>query len=272
MNQEIISPLEWQANKNAPRRWQNYWTWLSIPLALALFLAVWQAIIALNQYPEFLLPSPGAVLNSLIENWQNGILPRHLSISLFQVGIGFSIAFGFASVSGYALAKSPLVEKIISPYLVASQAVPLVALGPLIIIWIGTGIWQNALVAALVAFFPMLVNTLIGIRGIRDEYRQVMHSYSASRWQVLTKLEIPAALPIFLGGVRVGITLSVVGVTVVELLWADRGLGFLLNFSRGNLNTPLVFATVVVLAAMALVLYGLVVVIEKISIPNRREK
>ncbi len=273
MNQEIVSSLPTVALSHVrPTRrglGKNIHI-LLIPVALAAFLAAWEALITLNQYPSFILPSPRVVAASLIENWQSGIIPRHLQISLFEVGVGFSVALIFAVVVGYVLAKSPLLERIVSPYLVATQAVPLVALGPLIIIWIGTGIWQNALVAALVAFFPMLVNTIVGIRGIRDEYRELMRSYSASAWQTLTKLEIPAALPVFLGGLRVGVTLAVVGVTVVELLWADRGLGFLLNFARGMLDTPLVFAAVFTLAAMAMSLYGLVVLAERITTRYRR--
>ncbi|MBI3913931.1 MAG: ABC transporter permease [Chloroflexi bacterium] len=243
-----------------------------IPVAIAGFWALWEGIIALNEFPAFLLPSPRLVALSWVENWNSGILPRHLGISLFEVGVGFSVSLFVAALLGYLLAQSPLLEKIVSPYLIALQAVPLVALGPFIIIWIGAGIWQNALVAALIAFFPMLVNTLVGIRGIRAEYRELMRSYSANRWQVFIHLEIPAALPVFFGGVRVGMTLSVVGVTVVELLWGDRGLGFLLNFARGALNTPLVFATVATLAAMALSLYGLVVLVERFLIHHRRNE
>ncbi len=244
--------------------------YILIPFALAGFLLLWQAIVVINQYPPYLLPTPGRVASSWLENWQNGILPRHLGITLFEVALGFSLAFVFSMVVGYVLAKSPLLEKIVSPYLVATQAIPIVVLGPLIVIWINTGPVQNALVATLVTFFPMLVNTIVGVRSVHPEYRELMQSYSANRWQILTKLEIPAALPILLGGVRVGITLSVIGVIVVELLWADRGLGFLLNFARGSLDTPLMFATAATLAAMALSLYLSVAVLERLIIRQRR--
>ncbi len=242
-----------------------------IPFALAAFLLLWQTIVVVNQYPPYLLPTPGRVAATWIENWQNGILPRHLGVTLFEVALGFSLAFVFSMIVGYVLAKSPLLEKIVSPYLVATQAIPIVVLGPLIVIWINTGPVQNALVATLVTFFPMLVNTIVGVRSVRPEYRELMHSYSANDWQVLTKLEIPAALPILLAGVRVGITLSVIGVIVVELLWADRGLGFLLNFARGSLDTPLMFATVATLAAMALSLYLGIALLERIIIRRRRK-
>ncbi len=243
-----------------------------IPFALAGFLLLWQVVVVVNGYPPYLLPSPGRVASSWVENWQNGILPRHLGLTLFEVGLGFSLALVFSMIVGYVLAKSPLLEKIVSPYLVATQAIPIVVLGPLIVIWINTGPVQNALVATLVTFFPMLVNTIIGVRSVRPEYRELMHSYSATAWQTLLKLEIPAALPILLGGIRVGITLSVIGVVVVELLWADRGLGFLLNFARGSLDTPLMFATAATLAAMALGLYLGVALLERIIVRRRRTR
>ncbi len=274
MNHEFASPkpragmLEMNLSKWFRRNIQ----YILIPFALALVLLAWELLIVVNQYPSFILPTPRQVAASFIENWNSGIIPHHLRITLFEIGLGFSISFAFATSVGYLLAKSPLIEKIVSPYLVATQAIPLVALGPLIIIWINTGPVQNALIATLVSFFPMLVNTIVGVRGVRDEYRDLMRSYSASRWQVLTKLELPAALPVFFAGVRVGVTLSVIGVVVVELLWADRGLGFLLNYARGALDTPLLFAAVATLSAMAIVLYIFVAVLERVTIRWRRSE
>ena len=179
--------------------------------------------------------SSGKRVACQLAEWDPSASP---TLTLFEIGLGFSIALAFAASVGYLLAKSPLLEKIVSPYIIATQSIPIIAIAPLIIIWINTGPMQNAVIAALITFFPMLVNTIVGIRSVRHEYRDLMRSYTASRWQVFTKLEVPAALPIFFGGVRVGITLSVIGVIVVELLWADRGLGFLLNFARGQLDTP----------------------------------
>jgi NitT/TauT family transport system permease protein len=244
--------------------------YILIPFALGLFLALWQMVVVVNRYPMFILPTPGQVVASWIDNWQNGIIPRHLGLTLCEIGLGFGIALAFAVSVGYLLAKSPLLEKIVSPYIIATQAMPIVAIAPLVIIWINTGAVQNALIAALITFFPMLVNTIVGVRSVRPEYRDLMRSYSASAWQVFAKLELPAALPIFFGGVRVGVTLSVIGVVVVELLWADRGLGFLLNFARGQLDTPLMFATVATLSLMAIGLYLSVVILERILIRWRR--
>lgn len=274
MNRELLSR---HVLTMTPARDARFVNWLraniqyvSIPFVLGLVLLLWQTVVTVNHYPTFILPTPAQVASSWLDNWRTGVLPRHLQITLFEIALGFTLAFTFATVVGYALAKSPLLEKIVSPYLVASQAIPIVALGPLIVIWINTGPAQNALIAALISFFPMLVNTIVGVRGVRDEYRDLMRSYSANAWQVFSKLELPASLPVFFGGVRVGVTVSVIGVVVVELMWADRGLGFLLNFARGALDTPLLFAAVVTLSAMALSLYLLVVVLERVIIRWRR--
>jgi NitT/TauT family transport system permease protein len=243
-----------------------------IPFGLMVFIVAWEIFVAVKQYPIFILPTPRDVTAAWIDNWSNGNLPRHVGITLTEIVLGFGIAFAFASVLGYALAKSPLIEKIISPYLVASQAVPLVAVGPLVIIWIKIGLVQNSLVAALVCFFPMLVNTTVGVRGAGQEQRELMRSYGADAWQVFFKLELPAATPVIFGGVRVGSTLAVVGVIVVEMLWADRGLGFLLNFARGALDTPMLFATVATIATLALGIYIAVVVLERWAVRWKRSQ
>jgi len=166
-------------------------------------------------------------------------------------------------VLGYLLAKSPGLERLLSPYIVASQSIPTVALAPLLVLWFGFGLTSKVLVCALIVFFPILVNTVVGLRGVDSRYHELMRSFSASRWQVFTKLEVPAALPVFFGGLRVGVTLSVIGAVVGEFVGADRGLGFLVNVARGLYDTPLMFVAIFTLVAMALTLYGAVTLLER---------
>ena len=154
-------------------------------------------------------------------------------------------------------------ERIISPFLVASQAVPIVAVAPLLVIWFGPGIFSKMLICGLIVFFPVLVNTVVGLRAVPRSLYELMDSLHASRWQVFRQLEIPAALPVFLGGLRIGATLSVIGGVVGELIGANSGLGFLINVARGQYDTPLVFVAVLTLVALALALYGIVVLLEK---------
>jgi NitT/TauT family transport system permease protein len=168
------------------------------------------------------------------------------------------------------LAKSRLFERLLSPYIVASQAVPIVAIAPLLVIWFGPGLFSKVLICALIVFFPVLVNTVVGLRSVPEELRDLMRSLRATRWQVIRLLEIPAALPVFLGGLRIGATLSVIGAVVGEFVGADRGLGFLVNVGRGQYDTALVFVAVFALVGMALALYGLVVLAETRLLSWRR--
>jgi NitT/TauT family transport system permease protein len=150
----------------------------------------------------------------------------------------------------------------LSPYIVASQSVPIVAIAPLLVIWFGPGLFSKVLICALIVFFPVLVNTIVGLRSVPEELHDLMRSLQATRLQTIRFLEIPAALPVFLGGLRIGATLSVIGAVVGEFVGSDRGLGFLINIGRGQYDTALVFVAVFSLIVLALSLYGLVLLIE----------
>ena len=151
----------------------------------------------------------------------------------------------------------------LQPFLVASQAIPIVAIAPLLVIWFGSGIFSKILICALTVFFPVLVNTVVGLRAVPDNLRDLMRSMRATPWQTFSQLELPAALPVLLGGLRVGATLSVIGAVVGELVGSDRGLGFLINVGRGQYDTALVFVGVLTLVFLAILLYSLVHALEK---------
>jgi NitT/TauT family transport system permease protein len=150
----------------------------------------------------------------------------------------------------------------LAPYIVASQSVPVVAIAPLLVIWFGPGLFSKVLICALIVFFPVLVNTIVGLRSVPEELQDLLRSLRATRWQTIRFLEIPATLPVFLGGLRIGATLSVIGAVVGEFVGSDRGLGFLINIGRGQYDTALVFVAVFTLIIMAISLYGLVVTLE----------
>ncbi len=175
-----------------------------------------------------------------------------------EILLGLFSGAALATVLGYLIARSTILERILSPYLVASQAVPLVAIAPLLVIWFGPGMFSKVLICALIVFFPVLVNTIVGVRAVPSALHDLMGSLHATRWQTLVKLEIPAALPVFLGGLRIGATLSVIAAVVGELVGSDQGLGFLINIGRGQYDTALVFVAVFMLIVLALVLYGTV--------------
>ena len=249
-------------NKTLIRKTKNYSSW-SVFIALAAALALWQIAVLIFNLPAFILPSPRLVGERLVSSLADGTLLRNFSATLVEVLAGLFTGSLLASLLGYWLAKSRLLERVLSPFLVASQAIPMVAIAPLLVIWFGPGIFSKVLICALIVLFPVLVNTTVGLRAVPDNLRDLMHSMRATPIQMLRYLEIPAALPVLLGGLRIGATLSVIGAVVGELVGADRGLGFLINVGRGQYDTALVFVAVFTLVAMAIGLYGSVIFIEK---------
>ena len=237
-----------------------------VPLALAAFLGSWELLVRWRGYPAFVLPAPGAVWARFLALQADGTLALHTRTTLAEVFGGLTLGLFVATICGYGLAKSPLLERILSPYIVASQAVPIVALAPLLIIWFGFGWLSKVLVCALTVFFPALVNTVVGIRNVDADLRALMRSLQASPWQTFTKLEAPAAVPVLFGGLKVSVTLAVIGAVVGEFVGADRGLGFLVNLARGILDTPLLFVALFTLVIIALALFTAVTLLEWVVI------
>jgi len=247
--------------------------WLEWLAPLAALLLIWQLAAKAVKLPPFILPSPADVWERFVHVLLNGSLIYHSAVTLSEISLGLLIGSAAATVLGYRIARSRRLERVLSPYLVASQAIPVVALAPLLIIWLGPGTLSKVLICALIVFFPILVNTIVGVRAVPSALHDLMRSLHATRWQILRKLEIPAALPVFLGGLRIGATLSVIGAVVGELVGADRGLGFMVNVGRGQYDTALVFVAVLTLIALALALYGIVAWVESRALvwQERRE-
>jgi NitT/TauT family transport system permease protein len=234
-------------------------------LSAAVFaLVAWKVVVLLSGLPPFILPPPETVAARLVEAIVEGTLAPHLGTTVVEVVLGFCVGASLAVVIGYALARSRLVERLLSPYLVAAQAVPILALAPLLVLWFGPGLLGKVVICAVIVFFPVAVATMVGFRSVDAGLLELGRSLRATPRQVLTTLEIPAALPNILGGLRVGVTLAVVGAIVGEWAGAERGLGVLVNLARGSLfDIPLMFAALVTIAALGIVLYALVVLLER---------
>jgi ABC-type nitrate/sulfonate/bicarbonate transport system permease component len=237
-----------------------------VPIAamLAVFLIAWKAIVVIGGLPVFILPPPDDVAARFVRAWTDGTIPPHFVATLQEVLLGFVVGAGLALVIGYGLARSALVERLLSPYLVAAQATPILALAPLLALWFGAGLLSKVVICSLIVFFPVAVATMVGVRSVDAGLLELGRSLRATRRQIVTTLEIPAALPSILGGMRVGVTLAVVGAIVGEWAGAERGLGVLVNLARGSLfDIPLMFATLLTIALLGVVLYGLVVLTER---------
>jgi NitT/TauT family transport system permease protein len=244
--------------------WQKYSLELAtIPVGMLLVIMLWAIVTTVGKYPVFILPDPLTVFQEISKIATNGLLWYHTQATLVEIVGGLSLGLSAATVLGYLLAKSPLLERLAGPYIVASQSIPSIAIAPLLVIWFGSGKMSKILICALVVFFPVLVNTIVGIRSVDEGLKTLMRSLRASRWQTFTMLEIPAAMPVLLGGLKIGVTLSVIGAVVGEFVGADRGLGYLINLSKGLFNTPLMFAALIALATISLALYLLVGAMEK---------
>jgi NitT/TauT family transport system permease protein len=242
-----------------PGRYSLYWT---VPISFGAALLVWWLVTRTAGLPAFILPSPLQVVVRFGKALADGSLLSNTLVTLAEVLLGLLSGTVAAVVLGYLIAKSRLFERLVAPYLVATQAIPIVAIAPLLVIWFGPGMFSKVLICALIVFFPVLVNTVVGVRAVPRSLHDLMGSLYATPSQTLRYLELPAALPILLGGLRVGATLSVIGAVVGELVGSDHGLGFLINVARGQYDTALVFVAVFTLIALALALYGIVALVE----------
>lgn len=232
--------------------------------SMILMLMAWQLLVIVGDYPAFILPGPADVWQQFLIVLSDGRLVHHSLVTISEIIPGLLIGLMIAIPLGYMLAKSPLAERLLSPYLIASQAIPVIAIAPLLTIWITSTYWSRVTVAILVVFFPILVNSITGMRSVPPEMYELMASLHATRGQVFRKLELPSAMPVLLAGLKVGATLAVIGALVGEFVQPrSEGLGYLLVTARYQFKTDLVFVVLITLAAIALALYGLVVLLER---------
>ncbi|MCL4559280.1 MAG: ABC transporter permease, partial [Chloroflexi bacterium] len=228
--------MDWKLFRKPSRTSRRSLQWTAFA-SLAAALIGWWLVSHFAGLPAFILPAPEQVAARFWKALMDGSLLAHTAATLTEVLLGLLAGTAAAVTLGYAIAKSRLFEKLVSPYLVATQAIPIVAVAPLLVIWFGPGVFSKVLICALIVFFPVLVNTVVGVRAVPRPFHDLMHSLYASRGQILRMLEVPAALPVLLGGLRIGATLSVIGAVVGELVGSDHGLGFLVNVGRGQYDT-----------------------------------
>ena len=239
-------------------------------VAFTAFVLGWKALVVVTGYPPYILPPPEQVAARFVGAWADGTIAPHALRTLLEIALGYAVGAGAALVTGYVLARLPLAERLLSPYIVATQATPILVFAPLLALWFGPGIVAKIVICAVIVFFPVAIATMVGVRAVDARLLELARSLRATRRQVVVTLEIPAALPAIFGGLRVGVTLAVVGAIVGEWAGADRGLGLLVNLARGSLfDIPLLFATVLTIALLGIVLYGLVVLVERALVGTR---
>ncbi len=232
--------------------------------AAVIFVLGWAAIVAIGGYPAYILPGPWVVAERFASGWLDGTIGPNFMTTFAEVILGLAVGASGGILTGILLARSRLAARLLSPYIVAAQATPILALAPLIALWFGTGLTSRVLICALICYFPIAVGTMVGIRSVDPKLIELGRSLRATRWQRLARIEVPSALPQILGSLRIGVTLAVVGAIVAEWAGGDRGLGVLINVARGSMfDIPLMFATLLTIALLGVTLYLIVVAIER---------
>jgi NitT/TauT family transport system permease protein len=231
---------------------------VSPPIALALLLLVsWYLGTAYGHISSLILPAPKDVLASLANGLSSGLFMDAAWVTAQESILGFLLALVVALPLGYGLAKSRLLAAAVHPYLAAGQAIPAIVIAPLLVIWLGYGLLPNVILCALIVLFPMVITTILGMQTIDQTFIDAARVEGASGWSLLAHIEFPLALPAVLAGIRTGLTLSVMGAVVGEFVGGgDQGLGALVQIAKEQFDTPSLFATLVILGALAALYYG----------------
>lgn len=232
----------------------------TVPLTLLVVVLLWQLGVRLFRVPVYLVPAPSDVWESIVQHHQ--LLLFHADVTLMETLIGFGLSIAIGVPLAVLIVCSKLIERILYPLLVASQAVPKVALAPILLIGLGYGLFPKIVVALLIAFFPVVVNSVSGLSSVSRDTLKLMRSMGASRTQIFLKVRFPSAVPSMVAGFKIAIALAVVGAVVGEFVGSRTGLGYYMLAATGNFDTPLVFACVVALTAMGIVLFYAIALLE----------
>jgi NitT/TauT family transport system permease protein len=235
------------------------------PLGIALAIVAWHWICVQFNLSTTVLPKPALVLNAAIERHQ--LLLSESWVTLKETVYGFGLALALGVPIAVAITASKTLNLMFSPILIALQSVPKVALAPILLVWLGTGIESKLAIAWLVAFFPIVVDTAAGLQSTPRELLELARSLRASRWQVFSKVQFPAALPYIVTGSKVAVTLAVIGAVIGEFVGSSEGLGYLLLTATSQINSPLAFAALFALAALGILVYLAVVGAERLLAP-----
>lgn len=239
--------------------------WLPATLIVFALLGIWEGYVRLFDVQQWLLPAPTVIAQTIGEDSQ--LLLGHAWVTLEEVLMGFALALVSGVVIAVGIGLSRTLERAIYPFVIASQTIPVIAIAPLLLIWIGYGLTPKILVVALIAFFPIVVNTVDGLRSVDPDSVSLMRTLGANRWQIFWKVQMPTALPMLFSGARVAIAVSVIGAVIGEWVGSSQGLGYLMIRSKPQFLTERIFAAIAILSAMGILLFVLVGVVEKFAIP-----
>jgi NitT/TauT family transport system permease protein len=234
----------------------------------AVIFAAWELAVWLFHVPDFVLPSPSMIVDKMIVTWQLLLVNALVTAQEIALGFGLSIVLGIPLA--IAVVYSRIFERVAFPFMVSLQTIPKVALAPILVMWLGYGILPKIMVAFLISFFPIVISAVVGMRATEKEMVYLVQSMGASELTTFLKIRLPKALPSIFGGLKVGIGQAVVGATVGEFIAAEQGLGYLQLISQVRLDTPLLFAAVVVLSLLGVLMFNIVAWLERLALPWNR--
>jgi NitT/TauT family transport system permease protein len=269
----MTTPTE-SANSSAPKLWRELtsrrrWSGDTLltavlpTITLALIVYLWDWAIRYYQIPPTTIPTPGEVFDELVYSLGTGTILLHTFLTLQEVVFGFVLGAAGGFALGVAVAEWKFVRMAISPFLVAVQMVPKVAIAPLFIMWIGYGIGSKVAIAASITFFPLLINTVAGLRSVDGDTIEMMRAFRATNWQVFHRVKLKFALPYIFAGLEVAMVLAVIGAIVAEFIGATGGLGYLILQATYKMETPQVFSVLVMLALLGIALNGVIRIVAK---------
>jgi len=234
-------------------------------VTLLALLAIWQALTTLLSVPPYLLPSPAAIAANAASHWQ--LLLREAGVTTYEILLGFTLSVVIAVPLAVVLTYSRAVERAIYPLIVGSQAIPKVAVAPLFLAWFGFGLKPKIVIVVLIAFFPIVINSVVGLKSLSPEMFNLARSMGATRVQIFRRFQLPNSLPAIFAGMKVAIVLAVIGAVVAEFVGADGGLGYVIMMATADLDIARQFAAIILLSAIGMILFAILQQIERRCLP-----
>lgn len=234
-----------------------------VPLVFVFVVWLWETLINVLEVKETILPTPSRIGEALVAQSQNPVFWSNFWVTTKEAIYGFLAATIFAIIVGTFVSQIKIVEKTVMPYLVGFQAIPKVALAPIFIIWFGFGQTSKVVMAATIAFFPILINIIEGLKSADADRIRMLRVFGASRYQIFRKVQVPSAMPFFFAGLDVGILLAILGAVVAEFLGSQEGLGNMVLVAQYNFETPTMFAVLIVLSLMGILAHIIVRIFQK---------
>jgi NitT/TauT family transport system permease protein len=236
---------------------------LLVPAVFVVIVLAWEFLVPALGVDAYILPTPSSIVAAMAQQFSDPLFWGHFEVTVRESAIGFAIGVGSAVLLGTAISQVRLVEKTLMPYVVAFQTVPKVALAPLFVVWFGFGLTSKIVMAAVISFFPMLVNVIEGLRAAEADRIQMLKVFGASRMQIFRMVRLPSAMPFIFAGLDIGIVFAILGAVVGEFIGAQEGLGYLLLQTNYNFDIAGMFAILVVLSLMGLIAHALIRLVQK---------